>query len=450
MRHLYQLYLITTVIFSVIFLKNHNISAQVSKDYLYHEVINNENVNQNAVSSANTFTDTRDNHVYKYISVGEQVWMAENLAYLPEVAGPATNSLTSPYYYVYGYNGTDVATAKATNNFITYGVIYNWPAAMAGSASSNANPSGVQGVCPAGWHLPSDAEWEELKTWLTNNGHSGTEGTALKTTTGWDSDGNGTDSYGFSGLPGGFRNYTGQFLSIGLYGCFWSATEYINQYEPDIVWYWPLRYNATSFNRDYYGKDYAFSVRCVKDDNPVSTSIQVSSTTLTTGETDCFNATQTITVAGDGTQVIVESGASANFIAGQNIRFLPGFDAQAGSYAHGYITTTDDYCVEAPPALVAAEPEIKEGAIVNTGFTKLAQTELVVYPNPNSGEFTVELRNFKGESRIILFNAVGQIVHDELTSDTELQMKVSNPKSGMYFIKVVNNNKQFSRKIVVR
>ncbi len=102
--------------------------------------------------------DSRDSQIYQYITIGAQVWMTENLAYLPSVFAPATGSNSTAYYYVYGYNGTDVAAAKATSNYTTYGVLYNWPAAMNGSASSTSNPSGVQGICPSGWHLPSDAE----------------------------------------------------------------------------------------------------------------------------------------------------------------------------------------------------------------------------------------------------------------------------------------------------
>ena len=185
-------------------------------------------------------------------------------------------------------------------------------------------------------------------------------------------------------------------------------------------------------------------------DSSIQTNILVSGTTLSTGETDCFNATQTITVAGDGTQVIVESGASANFIAGQNIRFLPGFHAQEGSYLRGYITTTGNYCVEAPPALVAAETTNKEAIIVDASLTEFADREMVVYPNPNSGEFTIELRNFEGDTRVMLFNAVGQLVWNELTIEPKIRMSIPNAESGMYFITAINNNRQFSRKIVVR
>ena len=74
------------------------------------------------------------------------------------------------------------------------------------AVSSATNPSGVQGACPDGWHLPSDAEWTELVDFVGSDGHSGTEGTALKSTTGWDSGITGTDDYGFNALPGGKRN----------------------------------------------------------------------------------------------------------------------------------------------------------------------------------------------------------------------------------------------------
>lgn len=102
---------------------------------------------------ANTFSDARDGNVYKIVTIMDQLWMAENLKYLPRVDSLAATSGRTPYYYVYGYDGTHVNAAKATANFATYGVLYNWPAAM---------------ICPSGWHLPSKREWLRLEAYLNS------------------------------------------------------------------------------------------------------------------------------------------------------------------------------------------------------------------------------------------------------------------------------------------
>jgi len=146
------------------------------------------------------FTDSRDSRVYKTIQIGTQTWMAENLAYLPSVSPPGPGSFTVPYYYVYSYSGNDVNAAKATSYYNKYGVLYNWPAAMNGAASSNANPSGVQGCCPQGWHLPSLDEWRVLENYLIYKGYgyggSGSDiAKSLASTTDW-------LSYSTPGTPG--------------------------------------------------------------------------------------------------------------------------------------------------------------------------------------------------------------------------------------------------------
>jgi len=215
-------------------------------------------------SSGGTFTDTRDGKVYQTVVIGTQEWMAENLAYLPSVVGPDTNSSTTPYYYVYGYDGTNVTDAKATSNYTTYGVLYNWPAAMAGSASSNANPSGVQGVCPAGWHLPSDAEWTELTDYL---GGEDVAGGKLKEAgyDHWQSPNLGaTNETGFTALPGGYCEFSNNFVGIGNCGYWWSATKYFTTYR---VCYRSLYYiySYVSISSGDAPEYYGFSVRCVRD-----------------------------------------------------------------------------------------------------------------------------------------------------------------------------------------
>ena len=91
--------------------------------------------------------ESRESRLYNSSKSAEQCWFAENCRYLPEVSPSSEGNTTDPYYYVYGYEGTDVASAMSTSNYATYGVLYNWPAVM------------TEGICPSGWHIPSDEEF---------------------------------------------------------------------------------------------------------------------------------------------------------------------------------------------------------------------------------------------------------------------------------------------------
>jgi uncharacterized protein (TIGR02145 family) len=215
-----------------------------------------------------SFTDSRDGHIYKTVTIGDQVWMAENLAYLPSVVGPATESYTASYYYVYGYDGTSVATAKAKTNYQTYGVLYNWPAALT--------------ACPSGWHLPSDAEWTDLSAYLIANGYN-YDGTtiankiaiSLASATGWNSStytgaiGDNNTAYdayrnksGFTALPGGYRCDNGRFYEIGGDGYWWSSTQYVK----GLAKYRCLYYSGYDlYYGNYYPIEIGFSVRCLRD-----------------------------------------------------------------------------------------------------------------------------------------------------------------------------------------
>jgi uncharacterized protein (TIGR02145 family) len=200
--------------------------------------------------SNDTFTDLRDNNVYKTIKIGNQVWMAENLRYLPSVVGPETGPKTSsdltPYYYVYGYNGTNISEAKATANYSTYGVLYNWPAAAS--------------ACPEGWHLPSNEEWTELINYL---GGERIAGGKLKATTLWSSPNSGaTNESGFTALPAGYRKYNGTFNSIENLGFWWSDKENI----AGNTWPRILDYTDSDVSSvEIFGVEMGYSVRCVKD-----------------------------------------------------------------------------------------------------------------------------------------------------------------------------------------
>ncbi len=193
------------------------------------------------------FTDARDGQSYETVQIDEQCWMAENLAYLPEVSPSSQGNNTDPYYYVYNYQGSDVTEAKATTNYQTYGVLYNWPSSL--------------DACPANWHLPADAEWTTLTSYLGGEGVAG--GKMKETgTTHWNSPNTGaTNSSGFTALPGGYRSTNGSFSGRGSSGIWWSSSESA----ASNAWYRYLSCGNAQVGRGGNGKSYGFAVRCLKD-----------------------------------------------------------------------------------------------------------------------------------------------------------------------------------------
>lgn len=180
--------------------------------------------------------------------------------------------------------------------------------------------------------------------------------------------------------------------------------------------------------------------------------LTVSNTTFSS-ENNCVNAQQTITVAGDEYPVTVENEASINFIAGQSIRFLPGFHAEAGSYVNAWITTTDEFCNDLPAPIMAAEPLAEKSAEIEKPQIEegtLKQPGLKVYPNPNNGHFTIKLENIDSETRVLMYSSVGQAVYDVTMTEKSLSVELPDLQRGIYFIKAINNQKQFDQKIVVQ
>ena len=153
-------------------------------------------------------------HSYDVITIGNQCWFAENCRYLPEVSPPSEGGDSSPHYYVYEYEGSDVGEAKSTSNYETYGVLYNWPAVMTDS------------ICPSGWHVPSDDEFTQLTDYL--GGENGAGGKMKEAGFDhWNSPNTGaTNSSGWTGLPGGQRwdGGGGFFWTAGDEGCWWSSS----------------------------------------------------------------------------------------------------------------------------------------------------------------------------------------------------------------------------------
>ena len=227
-----------------------------------------------------------DNNTYPTIGIGGQIWMAVSLKTTNYSNGTSIPLVTDKSNWLaltatskaYCWYNDDIA------NKATYGALYTWAAAMNGVASTTANPSGIQGVCPTGWHLPSDAEWSQMENYLADNGYNydGTTGggrdkiaKSLASTSGWTSSSNtgavGNTDYpayrnksDFTALPGGYRIHDGTFLGIGYYSIWWSATEY-DGLDGTFAWSHYLHYSISYVRSSPSDKNTGFSVRCVRD-----------------------------------------------------------------------------------------------------------------------------------------------------------------------------------------
>jgi uncharacterized protein (TIGR02145 family) len=176
------------------------------------------------VEKTPTFTDSRDGKIYKRAAIGEQVWMSENLNYAEE--GSTC------------YEDSDDNCAK-------YGRMYDW--------------STAKKACPAGWHLPSDAEW---KTLVDYAGGDSMAGKKLKSASGWNENGNGTNDYDFSALPSGFRNEDGNFNNLGVDAGWWSAAEDNTGW---FAWRYAMSPDDEKVDMSKRTKVRFYSLRCVQD-----------------------------------------------------------------------------------------------------------------------------------------------------------------------------------------
>jgi len=176
-----------------------------------------------------TFTDSRDGKSYRTVKIGNQTWMAENL----------------------NFNASGSVCYDDNPNYCNiYGRLYDWVTVMDGAPSSSLSPNGVQGICPAGWHVPSDDEWLTLTDFA---GGWEIAGRALKSTSGWWNNSGESDQFGFTALP---------IDADGSYGFWWGATES----DANRAWGRSMGSNVSYVNRYGYYKTGLYSLRCVEDD----------------------------------------------------------------------------------------------------------------------------------------------------------------------------------------
>ena len=209
---------------------------------------------------------TMEGYTYDVVEIGNQCWFAENLRttvysngdLIPAgLTGGEWTSTTSGATAVYGegsstcsHDSPDIDACDEVQSLAEYGRLYNWYAV-----------DDARGLCPSGWHVPTDGEWTELEVTITSQGFDETEGTALKSTSGWSNDGNGPDDFGFSALPGGFRgNLNGYFTQAGGNGYWWSSS-------PNGGNAWSRNLNSVSpaISRFDFNPRAGFSVRCLRD-----------------------------------------------------------------------------------------------------------------------------------------------------------------------------------------
>jgi len=219
----------------------------------------------NVFTCGDLITDI-DGNTYNTIQIGNQCWMSDNLKATHYSNGISIPLVTDTTGWA-ELNNTDDAYCYYNNNANgeadIYGALYTWVAAMGDNAiSSNSNPSGVQGVCPVGWHLPSNLEWSELTDYV---GGEDVAGGKMKEVgyEHWSEPNTAADnSFGFTALPNGIRySFNGDYVQLTTYSYWWSATESMSA----SAWYCHLSYAYEQSDIFDYAKSSGIAVRCVKD-----------------------------------------------------------------------------------------------------------------------------------------------------------------------------------------
>ncbi|MCF8351008.1 MAG: choice-of-anchor D domain-containing protein [Bacteroidales bacterium] len=169
----------------------------------------------------------------------------------------------------------------------------------------------------------------------------------------------------------------------------------------------------------------------------------VKDTTISIDDTTCFNAQNTITVAGEGDDVMINSGGHVNFIAGNKIVFKPGFKATAGSYVHGFITTTNEFC-----ASMTSNPDEEE---LETFPEELTGNEIriKIYPNPSTGRYTIDFLDEELSGQLAVFNFQGNLLDTyHFSEQSKLQISLDEFPNGIYFLNIATPDFVLTRRIV--
>ncbi len=176
----------------------------------------------------------------------------------------------------------------------------------------------------------------------------------------------------------------------------------------------------------------------------VSTDLMVQDIVIGSGTSNCYNALQTITVAGSSTSFVVQGGGSATMIAGLKINYLPGTQVLPNGYLHGYITASGQYCSSLPAAPVATAME--DRLIVPPDGSMFR-----IYPNPTTDHFTLELEDkyLSGDVYVTIYGTCGEMILGEgMTGESRREFSLKGKPAGFYFVRVVNGNNGYTKKLV--
>jgi len=388
---------------------------------------------------------------YNTVQIGAHCWMAENLNIGTRIdgAGNQTNNSTIEKY----------CYEDLESNCDTYGGLYQWNETM-----QYVLTPGTQGICPDGWRIPTDDEWctmeQEVDPTITcgNVGWRGIDGGGKLKEEGtahwWYINAGGTNTSGFTALPAGQRVVLDLsfFMGINSQTWFWSSNETTGG---GPAWRRWLLNTKAEVHRYSDGKLVGYSVRCLKfpDQVPVNTSLQ--DVFIDDGQTICYNATNTINLAGGGTYFFIQDGGNVTMIAGEKITILPNTYIVPGACFRGYTAPSGPFCNPGGslPQSIANGDSRDSSERITTATKQPDEESFTIYPNPTSGRFMVELSGISSDQQVSIEICGMQgenVLKRTVTGEMQQEFSLENRPSGIYFIRIISGDMIETTKLIKR
>ena len=444
------------------------------------------------------FIDPRDEQAYSTIQIGDQCWMAENLN-IGEMINGDLNMTDNGVIEKYCYENN-------TTNCDKYGGLYQWDEMM-----RYITTPGMQGICPYGWHIPTNDEWISLEDYVVGLGYPNSSGdpngtaNALKSCLQinsplgdscntnehprWDQNSThyGFNVFGFSSLPGGYCKRIGSFNCLGGNGFMWSSTENLTT----CAWSRIISYNYGGMGRGYISKTRGFSVRCLRNyrlfDN-LSIQDKNRGYELLNQKTKNIEPIHFIFKGGNPAEAVytiyikgLEIGDEVAVFDGDKIvgsirinsekafeNELPVFSilTNGQGYEEGYPIR---FKVWSENKLLSADFDMEaiydsyvsdvypEGdgkySIVNITKRSIENNEetILIYPNPSTGIFNISIEGVIGAIQIKVFDLRGKEYSDfELNGSVSKQIDLTDLATGVYFLSITGYNFSQIKKIVIK